>query len=186
MSGAACSAYGVIKLTRVLLSGYYGFNNAGDEAILCSIIDGLKQTIPSVEIIVLSGNPAETRQLYGVRAISRVNYPRLIIELSRADLLISGGGSLLQDVTGSLSIPYYLSIVAVAKLMKVPVMVFSQGVGPVQRSFSATLIRRILSGVQSLTVRDRQSAQLLTEIGLPEDSIKLTADPVFLDRKSVV
>lgn len=167
----------MINLTKILLSGYYGFNNAGDEAILCSIIDGLKQTIPNVDLVVLSGNPEETRKLYNVRALSRVNYTRLMFELNKADLLISGGGSLLQDATGSLTIPYYLSIIKMAKLMKVPIMFFSQGVGPVNSKMLANMIKRTLTGVNSITVRDQQSADLLHEIGLP--NVRLTADPVF-------
>ena len=167
----------MINLTKILLSGYYGFNNAGDEAILCSIIDGLKQTIPNVDLVVLSGNAEETRKLYNVKAIGRVNYTRLMFELNKADLLISGGGSLLQDATGSLTIPYYLSIIKMAKLMKVPVMFFSQGVGPVNSKMLANMIKRTLTGVNSITVRDQQSANLLNDIGLP--NVKLTADPVF-------
>ena len=42
---------------KVLLSGYYGFDNAGDDAVLFAIIQVLKETIEHVEITVLSNQP---------------------------------------------------------------------------------------------------------------------------------
>ena len=101
---------------RIVLSGYYGFDNAGDEALLTAISNSLRAVDKTFEITVCRESGPDC---YGprVRAVSRINPLVLIRELSRADLLISGGGSLLQDVTGPLSIPYYLGIVVLAKLL---------------------------------------------------------------------
>ena len=164
-------------MNKILISGYYGYGNAGDEAILCALIDGLRQTIPDVDLVVLSHDPLLTAEQYQVRAINRYNYLALIWELGRANLLISGGGSLLQDATGRWSIPYYTSIIRVAEFLKVPVMFFSQGVGPLTRPSLKKLVKRTLSPVTTLTVRDQQSLQLLNDLGL--DHVQLTADPVF-------
>ncbi len=104
-------------MPKVVLSGYFGFGNAGDEAILAAEVAALRQLIPQVEITVLSGNPRKTAATYNVEAEPRGNLWALCRALRRADLLISGGGSLLQDITSNRSIPYYLGVMALAKLM---------------------------------------------------------------------
>ena len=44
-------------MSKILISGYYGFANAGDEAMLTAIIESLRQVEKNVELTVLSGNP---------------------------------------------------------------------------------------------------------------------------------
>ena len=47
-------------MSKILISGYYGFANAGDEAMLTAIIESLRQVEKNVELTVLSGNPEDT------------------------------------------------------------------------------------------------------------------------------
>ena len=82
---------------RVLISGYYGFHNIGDEAILKSIITALRQEKPDIEITVLSNDVEHTKNTYNVDAINRWNIAKIYLELLKSDGLISGGGSLLQE-----------------------------------------------------------------------------------------
>ena len=77
---------------RVVLSGYFGFDNVGDEAILFSIIRALRNLEPTIEITVLSNNPAETAATYGVNTVNRWNIAEVRAALKSADGLISGGG----------------------------------------------------------------------------------------------
>ena len=162
-----------------MLSGYYGFDNAGDEALLTAISNSLRALDETFEITVLSGNPERTATVHGVRAVSRINPLVLVRELSRADLLISGGGSLLQDVTGPLSIPYYLGIVVLAKLLGTRVVFYAQGIGPVNRKLSRYLIKLVANRVELITLRDHDSARLLKSMGVNRPPVHITADPVF-------
>ena len=41
-------------MSKILISGYYGFANAGDEAMLTAIIESLRQVEKNVELTVLS------------------------------------------------------------------------------------------------------------------------------------
>ncbi|MCK8828119.1 polysaccharide pyruvyl transferase CsaB [Natroniella acetigena] len=166
-------------MKRIILSGYYGFNNAGDEAILAALIVGLQEVFGQVEIIVLSANPSWTRKVHGVKAISRTNLVEVVAQLKKTDLLISGGGSLLQDVTGRKTIPYYLSIIILAKALKVPVFFCAQGVGPINAVINQKLVKSVLNRVDLITVRDQKSKELLRQIGV-EGLIYVTADPVFM------
>lgn len=164
---------------KIALSGYYGFDNAGDEALLSAICRTIQQLEPQAEFVVFSGSPEKTILMHGLRAVNRMNPFHLIRELLSCDLLISGGGSLLQDVTGPRSLPYYISIVALAKALGKPVIFYAQGIGPVNRNFSKWLMYKIANKVDYITLRDGDSLLLLQELGINRPPIKVTADPVF-------
>lgn len=166
-------------MPKVVLSGYFGFGNAGDEAILAAEVAALRQLIPQVEIAVLSGNPHETAATYNVEAEPRGNLWAVSRALRSADLLISGGGSLLQDITSNRSIPYYLGVVALAKLLGKKVMLYGNGVGPIRNPFNRLLVRWLGNWVDLITVRDEGSKRILQELGVTRPPLLLTADAVF-------
>jgi len=168
------------SLKRVVISGYYGFSNSGDEAVLSAIIEGIrsKSTEP-VEIAVLSADPEGTEKNYGVMAIPRMSVTEVRKVLRRSDLFISGGGSLIQDATSFRSLTYYLSTIRLARAFGCRVMVLGQGIGPLRRRASRYLSRLVLNQVHLITVRDTQSAELLAELGICKPPIHVTADPAF-------
>ncbi|UCC69250.1 MAG: polysaccharide pyruvyl transferase CsaB [Armatimonadota bacterium] len=163
---------------RVLVSGYYGFGNAGDEAILAGLAEGFGEAAPGVELTVLSGDPAATELEHGVRAAPRglASAYRLAREW---DLLISGGGGLLQDVTSWRSPLYYLGLIRLAGAAGIPVACVGHGVGPLRRALIRSLTQRTLSEVGVLAVRDRVSERTLRELGVTRD-VEVTADLAFL------
>jgi polysaccharide pyruvyl transferase CsaB len=165
-------------MKKIVISGYYGFENLGDEAVLAGIISLLKKKNKKLKLTVLSATPEETAQRYGVNAVSRNSLIQISHVFAEADLFISGGGSLLQDVTGSLSVPYYLAIFWLAKLQGLKTAYYAQGVGPLQKRWSRWLTAFSLNRFDFLGVRDQGSKELLKEIGVKKE-IKLTADPVF-------
>jgi len=163
---------------KIVLSGYYGFSNCGDEGVLSSIVAGLKSRL-SGEITVLSASPEDTSKLYDVNAVPRYSLGEVSRAIRDCDLLISGGGSLIQDATSMRSLIYYLSVIAMAKHYGRKIMVLGQGIGPLRRPVSQRLAARTLNGVDLITVRDAPSAQLLNQIGVTKPSIHVTADPTF-------
>ncbi|HJV44417.1 MAG TPA: polysaccharide pyruvyl transferase CsaB [Bacillota bacterium] len=165
---------------RIMMSGYFGFDNAGDEAICSAIIQTLRGMDPSLEFVVLSGNPEKTREKYQVEAIPRMDLKQIYRQLKKVDLFISGGGSLLQDKTGNLTIPYYLTMIHMARMLKVPVAIFAQGIGPVDRPFFKRWIGRLFKKLDYVSVRDQDSKQLLINWNVPPGKIDEVVDPVFL------
>ncbi|WP_341322362.1 polysaccharide pyruvyl transferase CsaB [Solibacillus sp. FSL H8-0523] len=163
---------------HIVLSGYFGFDNVGDEAILLSMITSLRKLQPEVELTVLSNNPAHTSSTYGVKAINRWKLKEISSILKRADGLISGGGSLLQDQTGMKTIPYYCAIMYLAKYHKKPVFVYAQGMGPINHSISQMITRKTLNKVDQITLRDEASRQLLVDIGVKKP-MSIVPDPVI-------
>lgn len=166
-------------MPRVVISGYYGFHNSGDEAMLHAMLQALKAAVPGLEATVLSRDPAYTARQFGVRSVSRDDIGQVWRAIKGADLLISGGGGLLQDVTGPKSIIYYLSIVAMARLLGRPVFFYAQGFGPVNTALGKNMVRLVANRVNAITVRDSDSMEELTTLGVNRPPIEVTADPVL-------
>lgn len=171
---------------HVVLSGYYGFDNVGDEAILFSIIIALRNIQPEIDITVLSNNPDSTKETYQVHAVNRHKLMEVNRVIKQADGLISGGGSLFQDVTGIKSIPYYSGIIQIAKWHKKPVFIYAQGMGPIKRNFCKWIVKRTFNKVERISVRDIESQHLLKQIGVKQETI-IVPDPVLgLDGNSFI
>lgn len=165
---------------KLLLSGYYGFRNTGDEAVLAGIIGGLRRHMPEVEICVLSADPASTAAEYHVEAADRWRTPAIWRALRWADFFIQGGGSLLQDVTSPQSPVYYLGLLHMARLARRPYMIFAQGIGPISSPFLRGMTVRNLRRARAITVRDEDSAQTLRDWGVAQPEVLVTADPGLL------
>lgn len=166
-------------MPKVVISGYFGFQNNGDEAMLYAMLKALEQKIQCFEPVVLSKDPEGTRKFFGVRAVSRHDLSSILGELREADLLISGGGGLLQDVTGPNSILYYLGIVSLARMLNKPVFFYGQGIGPVSTVLGRTLMQLVVNRVNLITVRDRESKGELSELGVCRPKVEVTADPAL-------
>jgi polysaccharide pyruvyl transferase CsaB len=164
---------------RVLISGYYGCGNAGDEAVLGAMLGALRSVEPGIRPVVLSATPAATSAAHGCPSLARMSPPALLTAIARTDLLISGGGSLIQDVTSAASALYYLFLIRLARLARKPVVIYAQGVGPITREPVRRATARLFCAARAVTVRDEGSATLLRELGVPAERVTVTADPVF-------
>ncbi len=154
-----------LSMDRLVFSGYYGFDNAGDEAILEATIEGLKRHLPHAQLVVLSADPTVTTKRYGVEAVDRGSLRAVWREVRRATLLVSGGGSLIQDVTSRASPFYYLGVLQLARWARTPYVVYNQGIGPLRGNCAAAWTARLFRGAALVTVRDGQSADWLKERG---------------------
>ena len=163
---------------RFLLSGYYGFGNLGDEALLQVIVERLRARWPGCSVDVLSGDPAQTARSYGVEATPRMDVAKVRAAIARADVVLSGGGGLLQNVTSLRSLLYYSGVIRGAVKAGKPTMVFAQSIGPLD-FWGRAAVRSMCKGLQAATVRDERSRQLLHAL-VPDVPIERTADPVFL------
>lgn len=167
------------KQDEILVSGYYGFKNSGDDALLKAIVDDLKRNIESPNIVVLSSNPKETMQRYRVKAINRLNAAKIVKHMKKAGLLISGGGTLIQDSTSTQSLIYYLTVIKSAVKHGVKVMLYSNGIGPLNGRSNIRRAKRCLDRVDLITLRDPAALAALGEIGVTKPPTAVTADPVF-------
>ncbi|MCL6521624.1 MAG: polysaccharide pyruvyl transferase CsaB [Firmicutes bacterium] len=165
-------------MSRVVVAGYYGFGNTGDEALLTAMVDALRAELPGVDLVVLSAHPEATRQALGVEAVDRWSLPAVRRALAGADLFISGGGSLLQDATSFRSLLYYAGLILWAHRLGRPVMIYANGIGPLRTRLARRLAREALAAATRVTVRDSGSLHLLHQLA-PEVAARaeLTSDP---------
>lgn len=163
----------------VMISGYYGFGNSGDDSILYAMILELKQLRPDVKIVTLSNTPKETAATYGVDAIHRFNIFSIIHRMKNTKLLISGGGSLIQNVTSNKSLAYYLAIICLAKKLNKKIMLYANGIGPISDSVNYKKINRVLNFADLITLREPSSLKELERFGVTHPKILVTADPAF-------
>lgn len=163
---------------RLLLSGYYGFDNFGDEAILQVFVEQWRSRRPQDSVRALSATPSATSAAFGIEAVPRASVPRVQEALRDNDVFISGGGGLLQSSTSLRSLLYYAGLLHEAKAAGNRTVIFAQGIGPL--SFTGKhVVRRSCAGVDLAIVRDDASAELLRQL-LPKVEIRVGADPVFL------
>ena len=171
-------------MTKYLVSGYIGFDNFGDEAIAKVLIDKIKSGIFDTEngiktenndreITLISSNPEKTAQIHNVNSCKMLDFFK---SLKDCDVLISGGGSLLQDVTSKKSLIYYLGIIYLGILLRKKVVIFSQGIGPINSKIGQILTKFALKNCYKISVRDKKSQHLLNSWKI--DS-KLVKDPIL-------
>jgi polysaccharide pyruvyl transferase CsaB len=163
---------------RVLLSGYYGFGNLGDEALLEVIVERVRARFPKVELEVLSAAPRLTSKSFGVDASPRWDWRAVRGAIDRANVVLSGGGGLLQNATSLRSLLYYAGIIRESIRAKRTTMIFAQSIGPLD-VWGRFLVRRLCKGIACATVRDERSRELLRAL-VPNVPVERTADPVFL------
>ena len=161
---------------RIVVSGYYGFGNGGDEAVLEAIVGALRARIPQAHVVVLSAAPDQTKSLHGVAGVSRTT--GALPAMAGADLFISGGGTLIQDVTSARSALYYLGLLGLATVLARATMVYAAGIGPLRRGWLRTLATGVLNRVTLITVRDEDSRRLLQELAVRRP-VQVVADPAF-------
>jgi polysaccharide pyruvyl transferase CsaB len=163
---------------RVVLSGYYGFNNLGDELILYILVQALKAR--GAQITVLSANPSQTAETYGVESVSRTKLSDILSVFRQAKLFISGGGGLFQDVTGPASPIYYGGLLRIASVLGVKTGYWAQGAGPLKTFLGKTFTAFSLACCEDIIVRDEKSAALLRSLPVKKLNPKVSADPVWL------
>lgn len=164
-----------MKKKRFVLSGYFGFKNFGDEAILSVLVHKLQQD--KHRITVISSDPKYTIQNYKhIRSVYTFKISDIIGAISKSDILISGGGSLLQDVTSLKSLIYYLFIIFIGLSLRKKVIIFAQGIGPIKNPIGQILTRNILKHCTYVSVRDDKSKALMDKWGIKAD---LLCDPIF-------
>ena len=160
---------------NITVSGYYGFQNTGDEAIALAISRELSARGHSP--LLLSHAPEHTRRAYGCASSARMNPVALIRSLLGAQMLWSGGGGLLQDKTSVRNLTYYLALIRVAHLLGRRVVVFNQSIGPLSLEGGARVARVLNQRRTNVIVRDRASLETLQHLGV---QARLGGDPALL------
>lgn len=162
---------------RILVAGYFGEGNHGDDAIFLGLLQGLSGS--GVEVQVMSGRPEETHRLYGTPAIARRDMKIFDREIQGVDALVFAGGSIFQDVTSVKSAAYYSMLVKKAKSAGKKVIMLGQGVGPLKTMCGKAFATKAFNACNAIGVRDPGSAATLKGLGVKVNP-KLTGDLAWL------
>ncbi len=162
-----------------VLSGYYGFHNSGDDALLLGIVESLKRQMPDIRLAVLSKKPDETKLFCGVDSVQRFNFFKLRRVIKKSKMLINGGGSLIQDVTSNKSLMYYLYVMKLAKSLGKKVYIYANGFGPLSDK-NLKKAASVVGKADLITLRDEMSASELERMAIKGVETHITADPALL------
>ena len=165
----------------VVICGAYGKGNAGDDAILVSMIRQLRAQDADLPITVMTRKCRQTGALTGVSTVHIFNIFAAGRAMKRSKLYISGGGSLIQNATSTRSLLYYLYSIRQAKRLGCNVMMYGCGIGPVTGEKNQTRTAAVLEeNVDLITLRDQESLDTLRSFGVHTPEVRVTADPALL------
>lgn len=168
-----------MKRQAIIIAGYYGFDNAGDELILRALVERYRRQDPASPVIVFSADPIKTAAVFNVTAINRWNPFAWIGAMLKAKLFVLGGGGLLQESTGSLNHLYYLSMVLIAKFLGCKTETIGLGIDPLRGIFNRWLTGRVFNySVDRIQVRDKASMRILRSAGV-DRQVDTQPDLVF-------
>ena len=160
----------------LLLCGYYGEHNLGDDALLQVLVSSLPEP---QQLLITARDPAPVLALApSAQTVNRRSLRRCLRAALRADVLVLGGGSLLQDSTSFSSLVYYLLLMTVARLGGAEVVLWGQGLGPLRRRTSRLLVRTVLPLCKAASWRDQLSFDW-GQRWAPKLPMVLAADPVW-------
>lgn len=151
---------------RVVLSGYYGYGNLGDELILDVLVEGVlaRGWTP----VILSGAPELHRRRYGTGVVvaHRYRLTEVLRAIGGCEWFISGGGGLFQDATGLGSVLYYGALVLAARhVFNKSIALIGQGLGPLRKGISQRMVRAVLKACDVIRLRDSDSVALAQKLG---------------------
>jgi len=162
----------------ILVAGYYGMMNFGDELILKSII----LNFPNHRIVAISYNPKATTALHKVESISHHNKNNIQKYLLKSKGLIIGGGGLFHDqgLTENKNIDHYTELINQAQQANTPIFILGIGIDKIVLEKNKTNLEKSLHKVQKIFVRDQESRKNLIQTGFKDlEKIKVIPDLAF-------
>ena len=147
---------------KIAVGGYYGFGNIGDEALLNTLLEALRDVAPDACVSVLNKT---AKSADGVSYVCRYSPLGVVRTLSKADAFVLGGGSLLQNDTSLRSLIYYCSLISLSKMLGCKCVLLSNGIGPINGRLAERLTKVALSKADHVSLRDEESLRLARRLG---------------------
>lgn len=186
---------------KVIISGFYGARNTGDELILRSIMDNVTAARRDIQFTVAGQDPVGIERDFACASFNRRDDLLADEEMASASAVVLGGGGLWHDYTfassggmpglfseNSISMTGFGKIPLLARMYGRPFHVYGMGAGPLQQANARKFCRFLSEQAQSIVVRDKESQDLLEGISGWRQPVERVADPVYsldLSRKRV-
>lgn len=174
-------------VSKVVVFGWYGAGNVGDELLLASFIDWAKER--GCTVTAISIDPEYTRAAHSVDAVDFNDYSAVSSAMVDADLFALGGGGLLQthnaftfsalyDFDSTADVSTYARMVLLAKQFGLKTLLWAQGVGPLDGEQARKIVSGLVSVVDAISVRDEASSATLRALGAKQ-TIACAPDPIW-------
>lgn len=175
------------KKHNIVIHGYYGAGNFGDDIILLSIIKSLYQKFSNINVTVISRDAAPIpKGNYKFDVVSRYDLKKMISVIKNSDMFILGGGGIFHDYSGvdlsnhfnerDRGIDYYSVPLEIAYLLGKPTMAYGIGVGPLFNEETVKNLKTVLNWINVISVRDEKSREILKKID-PNCNVTTIVDP---------
>ncbi|MCW5937322.1 MAG: polysaccharide pyruvyl transferase CsaB [Fimbriimonadaceae bacterium] len=161
---------------KLLLAGYFGCGNLGDDAILLGFHCGIEGK--GYETKTLCGNAEGLMRQYGMQGVYRKDLNSVGQAIRECDALVFPGGSIFQDATSTRSVAYYSKLALDAKKAGKKVVMLGQGVGPLTGFFGKRMATSAFKAADLVVVRDPASGAALRSMGV--EKVRIAADMAFL------
>ena len=163
---------------KVAVIAWIGSTNLGDDLIFAALIELLGEfNVRPQDITAFSTNPEDTSRKFGVHSVGHLDPVATLRVLSACDLVIFGGGGLIQDETSAWNLPYYYGRLWLARWLGKPIVTLGVGVGPLKTRLGRWLTRITLRGQDAVVLRDPKSRDELVDLGVRQATVG--ADLVF-------
>lgn len=166
-------------MKKILIFGYFGYENFGDEFLLDTVIRILQDFVPENEIYVLYNTKKSYKIFHSkpeekIVFIPRWNFKEIVNVIKTVDTVICCGG-LFQDKTrhGFGSLMYYTAIVVISKFFQKKVLLL--GTEFEIRNLFKPIFLKIITNVEFIGVRNKIELENL----LPRYKVEFFPDLCF-------
>lgn len=163
----------------IVLCGFYGFGNTGDDSLLIESIKRCGREYGNARVSALTHNGKHDTERFGIRCVPRGSAFAVASEIRHAELLVFGGGTLLQERTSRRSLLYYIGILRYAQRMGVRCELWGNGLGIPRGKRSGRLLAKTLGMCAYVGLRDVSSVELAYRL-CREFSVK--APPIYYEK----
>ena len=168
----------------IIWGAWYGSGNVGDQALLLSIANLLNESFNNLRLVIITANPFLVKEntnrdtIVDCHPISpKKNFLDMILEFSRADYLIFGGGVPFYDDTSHTFATLFLVVVSI--IFRVPIILWCVSSQVIKRKFTRLVLGLLVRYSKVLTCRDNHTFQLLLECGADPENLQIIAVSVF-------
>ena len=167
------------KLTKkkILLVGYYGAQNTGDEAALDILRGALAEKYEVYNIV-------RSRLECSESCILRTDLKRIDEVMHGAAAVIFGTGNLIQDKTSRRSLAYYSLLFDMAKKHADRVILFSLGIGPLCSDYAKRTAKRMLEEADYVSLREPTSLSVARMLTKNTRTFLRASDSVLLTKRA--
>ena len=167
---------------NILILGGDADGNLGDRAILASMCHDLLDINPDTTISILSNDPERARNDYGesiqVLRPGFSGFIRLCRTAAASDLILCGGGGLIQDDDSLIKVPYWALRLLLMRLLCPRIIGYALGVGPLNARISRLFASLVFACMSQITVRD-PAAQTVAR-AVTRKPVDILPDPALL------